>query len=377
MYKTIAILLLTLAALFLLAGCSNTDEINNTAANEYPYNETYPDYDVEPDCDESGSEQEQEVAEVTPVPFPYDSFPEEISFTTTFEVYPVDAETITATLENLATEPSSMSSGHSVDVLRQEGDGWVRVPGGGSFQFGEFRMGTGGVVHFTIVNGEFQLGISPGGIVFINGFTPGTYRIVLPRIGFWYLEDADDFDSRVDPIWRGAVWTEFIISDEEIPPAPFPHDSFPEEIGFTSEFGVYPTDTETITVTLANLATNPSYGVSSSTYLYLMKREGAGWIPVRGGGIFHGSGSWTEPGDSIDYTIINSEFCSNCVGISSFDILFTGGLAAGTYRVVLPHVGLWQLREVGNLHSPIDPIWRGAVWAEFVIEGCVKPRHRR
>ena len=213
MRKIVLILLLTLAAVFLLAGCNNTDEINNTAANEendYTYNE------VEPDCDENGIEniisenREQEVAEVTPVPFPHDSFPEEISFTTTFEVYPIDVKTITATLENLATEPSTVSFGFFFYVMRQEGDGWVDVRGGGAFHRPAMFMGSGGVFHFTIVNGEFCRDTSPPNVVFINGFTPGIYRIVT-HIGFWYLEDADDFDSRVDPGWRGAIWTEFEV----------------------------------------------------------------------------------------------------------------------------------------------------------------------
>ncbi|MCL2409564.1 MAG: hypothetical protein FWC96_08150 [Oscillospiraceae bacterium] len=143
--------------------------------------------------------------------FSNDTFPNEIDFAMTHGVYSPDVEKIEVIL-SISTANSFLSQVNGGDfvhvLLKRVGDIWVRVP-----QIGSVRVlvapptGSDRPITFAIVNSSINIPrYSPPYIIVIDGFSTGTYRMVLPNVHF-------ETRSHNNHIWQGAVWAEFVIAE--------------------------------------------------------------------------------------------------------------------------------------------------------------------
>jgi len=160
--------------------------------------------------------------------FPYDCFPDEISFTTEYATYAPDSETITAHLTNVATNPRYILSRHLLGfcVVRETDYGWRRVPLEGHLYLDMPVFQTVGDSNsYTIINDcyNFEQPRATGNL-YTHGyrFTPGgTYRILtyvsLFRTDIAYPGYTSGGEWQVwgdlDFVWSGPVWAEFFIEN--------------------------------------------------------------------------------------------------------------------------------------------------------------------
>ena len=146
----------------------------------------------------------------------------------------------------------------------------------------------------------------------------------------------------------------------------FPNDSFPDEIIFETEFGTYSPDTEIITATLTNAATDPRYSVRHDQGYSVVRQVGNEWriVPIFGG-TFDAPAS-RSIGESVSVSIFNECYDGITVivriGNSFTHALFTHEyqFTPGTYRII---------NNTALLRREDGVVWSGRIWAEFVIEG--------
>ena len=179
------------------------------------------------------------------------------------------------------------------------------------------------------------------------------------------------------------------------PPSPssviqLPDYVFPDEIVFTTEFESYAVGTESITITLANAATDPRYELfADDPVIGLLRKTEGGWQHIRTRGMhemFRG-GERLPYGAYITLTLINGCFDWNRwldedgqfdIHSGTDNIFYTHDyvLAPGTYRLLLLHdviLTRWVNPAIEDDHflcedQRVLSNWSGAVWTEFVIK---------
>jgi len=120
-------------------------------------------------------------------------------------------------------------------------------------------------------------------------------------------------DNVCNDVESGYDMSDEIPDDQEVVeaiPEPFPYGDFPEEIIFTTEFGVYPSNVGTIVVTLTNSATEPST-LEFGYRFRVLRQEGDGWVsslPSGSGGSVQLPRIAMGSGGMHSYMIANSDY---------------------------------------------------------------------
>ncbi|MCL2603279.1 MAG: hypothetical protein FWD90_02235 [Defluviitaleaceae bacterium] len=135
--------------------------------------------------------------------FSNDSFPETISYTTDYKIYEFGVEEITATMVLVTDEPDHwISHGYTFSLVKKGTNGWHYYPI------------TDGAMLFPLVeppHHPFQHTLDTDGLAIINGFLPGTYRLVKNAA---IVKSCPEFPERDrETVWAGTIWAEFEVRE--------------------------------------------------------------------------------------------------------------------------------------------------------------------
>jgi len=347
------------------------------------------------------------------------AFPDEIIISTEFESYTTDVEYILVTLTNSATTPEYiLFLPRQISLEKKTEDGWTntRLHGMQDLFFNVGMLYYGESQTFRLVNGCFNwdyLGwdnldcdypdwdcfhyerIADNiNIVHTHEYvlTPGIYRIVFSGIDFIGPRSRHFHGS-------STVWTEFVIKCDGIdrspdytmrrmcPPPPsllyeLTYDAFPDEITFSTEFERYAVGTESVLITLTNSATDPRYKLHINSVglpiARLYRKLENGWLRIWSVEMYHemfrNLDILLSYGESYTFRLVNS--CADWYNLDEYGhadyFFFTHDyvLTAGTYRIVIPRVGLeqWEEGELGEMRRVSRSFWN-TVRTEFTVHG--------
>jgi len=139
--------------------------------------------------------------------FPYDYFPNEISFTTEQKIYPLNANQITGMLRTAPSEnhPYVLSTGRSFYIAKCVDNEWRIVPFRDDMIFfyilDILPPSSDGFIPFSFSMEDLYHGT----------LTTGTYRIVT-SVAMGLPDDSRGAFDFLSVHWRGYVWAEFTIS---------------------------------------------------------------------------------------------------------------------------------------------------------------------
>jgi len=138
--------------------------------------------------------------------FPYDYFPNEISFTTEQKIYPLNAAPITGILRNVSSEsqPYMVSMGTDFFIVKYVDTKWHVVPFGDDMFFFDVER----ILPQSDSFAPFSFSMED---LYHGTLTTGTYRIVT-RVAMGLPDDSRGAFDFLSVHWRGYVWTEFTIS---------------------------------------------------------------------------------------------------------------------------------------------------------------------